>query len=240
MEVLEHFTSANRWFLGGQDEDLFGTQDGHRVASGSRGRCGQSCAAGPSPRKPTGPRGCGGCGRITSCWPGRAGDAGCGPAGIPAWSWLTCWPPLPRVSPRHRRRITRPGHPRSPPAGDRPGRSTRGTSCGRVPAGWATCLTCPDDGVSSPRCSPGPSPTRAPWRCSPGTRRPWTEVETAGAVDAVRAARASGRTLFLCWPPFDDDGASYAALRAYQGDTFIYAGGGTWRADRYRPLPPGA
>jgi hypothetical protein len=40
--------------------------------------------------------------------------------------------------------------------------------------------------------------------------------------------------------PFDDDGASYAALRAYQGDIFVYAGGGTWRADRYRALPPGA
>lgn len=57
-------------------------------------------------------------------------------------------------------------------------------------------------------------------------RRPWTEVEAASAVDAVRAARTSGRTLFLCWPPFDDDAASYAALRAYHGDTFIYAGGG--------------
>ena len=59
-----------------------------------------------------------------------------------------------------------------------------------------------------------------------GRRRPWADVETASAVDAVRAARTSGRTLFLCWPPFDDDGASYAALRAYRGDSFIYAGGG--------------
>ena len=57
-------------------------------------------------------------------------------------------------------------------------------------------------------------------------RRPWTEVQAASAVDAVRAARTSGRTLFLCWPPFDDDGASYAALRAYGGDVLIYAGGG--------------
>ena len=59
-----------------------------------------------------------------------------------------------------------------------------------------------------------------------GTRRPWAGVEAASAVGAVRAARASGRTLFLCWPPFDDDGGSYGALRAYPGDTFIYAGGG--------------
>ncbi|MGH3211304.1 MAG: hypothetical protein ACRDNO_26460 [Trebonia sp.] len=56
-------------------------------------------------------------------------------------------------------------------------------------------------------------------------RRAWTEVQVADAVDAVRAARASGRTLFLGWPPFDDDAASYAALRAYRGDSFIYAGG---------------
>jgi hypothetical protein len=32
------------------------------------------------------------------------------------------------------------------------------------------------------------------------------------------------RVLFLCWPPFDDDGASYAALRAYRGDVLLYAG----------------
>jgi hypothetical protein len=42
------------------------------------------------------------------------------------------------------------------------------------------------------------------------------------AVSAVRAHR--GRVLFLCWPPFDDDGASYAALRAYQGPVLVYAG----------------
>jgi hypothetical protein len=59
-----------------------------------------------------------------------------------------------------------------------------------------------------------------------GARRPWTEVKAASAVDAVRANRASGRTLFLCWPPFDDDGASYAAVRAYRGDVLAYAGGG--------------
>ncbi len=60
-----------------------------------------------------------------------------------------------------------------------------------------------------------------------GRHRPWTTVGTASAVSVVRAAaRRPHRTLFLCWPPFDDDGASYAALRAYRGDTFVYAGGG--------------
>jgi hypothetical protein len=54
--------------------------------------------------------------------------------------------------------------------------------------------------------------------------RPWTDVLPADAVTAVRAHPE--RTLFLCWPPFDDDGASYAALRAYRGDVLLYAGDG--------------
>lgn len=54
--------------------------------------------------------------------------------------------------------------------------------------------------------------------------RPWTGIRRA---DSVAAARASGnRALFLCWPPFDGDRASYAALRAFRGDVFLYAGGG--------------
>jgi SAM-dependent methyltransferase len=55
-----------------------------------------------------------------------------------------------------------------------------------------------------------------------GTQQPWTEVAPLDAVSAVRAH--PGRVLFLCWPPFDDDSASYAALRAYQGDALLYAG----------------
>ena len=45
------------------------------------------------------------------------------------------------------------------------------------------------------------------------------------AFDALSAVRAyPDRALFLCWPPFDDDGASYAALRAYRGDVLLYVG----------------
>jgi hypothetical protein len=55
--------------------------------------------------------------------------------------------------------------------------------------------------------------------------RPWAEVRAADAVTAVRAHR--DRTLFLCWPPYDDDSASYATLRAYRGDTVVYVGGAT-------------
>lgn len=57
---------------------------------------------------------------------------------------------------------------------------------------------------------------------APG-RTPWTEVAPGRAVAAVRASR--DRTLFVCWPPYDDDGASYAAVRAYRGDVLLYAGG---------------
>jgi hypothetical protein len=52
--------------------------------------------------------------------------------------------------------------------------------------------------------------------------RSWTHVRPASAVAAIRAS--FGRTLLLCWPPYDDDSASYAALRAYRGDVLLYVG----------------
>jgi hypothetical protein len=58
---------------------------------------------------------------------------------------------------------------------------------------------------------------------APG-RRTWTAVRAADSVAAVTASR--GRRLFLCWPPHDDDSASYAAVRAYRGDLLLYLGGG--------------
>ena len=57
-----------------------------------------------------------------------------------------------------------------------------------------------------------------------GTHRPWTEVYPASAVAAISVNPE--RTLLLCWPPYEDDGASYAALRAYRGDVVLYVGGG--------------
>jgi len=53
-------------------------------------------------------------------------------------------------------------------------------------------------------------------------RTPWTEVRQSSAVDAAR--RHGERTLMLCWPPFDDDAASYEALRAYRGEIVIHIG----------------
>jgi len=54
------------------------------------------------------------------------------------------------------------------------------------------------------------------------TRQPWTTVRRASSVDAARRHR--DRTLVLCWPPYDDDAASYAALRAYRGEVVVYIG----------------
>ena len=56
-------------------------------------------------------------------------------------------------------------------------------------------------------------------------RRSWTPMTAADSVTAVRAHR--GRTLLLCWPPYDDDAASYTALRAYHGNLLLYIGGGS-------------
>jgi hypothetical protein len=47
-------------------------------------------------------------------------------------------------------------------------------------------------------------------------------VRQGTAVDAAR--RHAHRTLVLCWPPYDDDGASYEPLRAYRGDLLVYVG----------------
>jgi len=53
-------------------------------------------------------------------------------------------------------------------------------------------------------------------------RLTWTDVPQGSAVSAAR--RHSDRNLVLCWPPFDDDAASYAALRAYRGAVAIHIG----------------
>ena len=53
-------------------------------------------------------------------------------------------------------------------------------------------------------------------------RRPWTRIRRGSSDAAVR--RHPDRTLFLCWPPYEDDAASYAALRAYRGEVVIYVG----------------
>ena len=54
------------------------------------------------------------------------------------------------------------------------------------------------------------------------TRQPWTAIQRQSSVKA--AQRHRNRTLVLCWPPYDDDAASYQALRAYRGDVVIHIG----------------
>lgn len=53
-------------------------------------------------------------------------------------------------------------------------------------------------------------------------RKPWTPIGRASSVEAAR--RHEDRTLVLCWPPYDDDPASYDTLRAYRGDVLIHIG----------------
>ena len=53
-------------------------------------------------------------------------------------------------------------------------------------------------------------------------RRPSTEIERESSVKAAR--RHADRTLLLCWPPYDDDAASFEVLRAYRGDVVIHIG----------------
>jgi hypothetical protein len=54
------------------------------------------------------------------------------------------------------------------------------------------------------------------------TRQPWTAIQRQSSVKA--AQRHCNRTLVLCWPPYDDDAASYQALRAYCGELVIHIG----------------
>jgi hypothetical protein len=60
----------------------------------------------------------------------------------------------------------------------------------------------------------------APNAHHPG-RHTWTDVRPGDSVTAVR--EHPDRTLFLCWPPYDDE-AGYQAIRAYRGFVVAYVG----------------
>jgi hypothetical protein len=99
--------------------------------------------------------------------------------------------------------------------------------CGAGTGYWAALLADGGCDVLASDASPSSgaengsgSPVGGP--VAPGGHRAWTEVLALDAVSAVRAH--PDRALFLCWPPPDDDSASYAALRAYRGDVLAYAG----------------
>jgi hypothetical protein len=92
--------------------------------------------------------------------------------------------------------------------------------CGAGTGYWSALLRA--RGVDVIACDLAPPGRKARNPYHRHARRPWTEVRRASAVEAAR--RHADRSLVLCWPPFDDDRASYAALRAYRGDVVIHIG----------------
>jgi hypothetical protein len=90
--------------------------------------------------------------------------------------------------------------------------------CGAGMGYWLALLRARGvDAVGYDRSSPGAKNAYHRRR-----RGPWTKVGRASSVEAARRHRE--RTLLLCWPPYDDDTASYGALRAYRGDVVIHIG----------------
>ena len=65
-----------------------------------------------------------------------------------------------------------------------------------------------------------PGRRKTPITAAPGGRGP--QIQRQSSVKAARRHRE--RSLVLCWPPYDDDAASYEALRAYRGDVVIHIG----------------
>jgi len=91
--------------------------------------------------------------------------------------------------------------------------------CGAGMGYWSALLRARAVDVAAYDAAPPGAETNA-YHAFP--RGPWTAIERE---DSMHAARRHGdRTLVLCWPPFDDDRASYAVLRAYRGDTLVYIG----------------
>jgi hypothetical protein len=55
-----------------------------------------------------------------------------------------------------------------------------------------------------------------------GGRGAWSTIQRLKSTTAAR--RHPERALLLCWPPYDDDAASYDVLRAYRGEVVIHIG----------------
>ena len=104
------------------------------------------------------------------------------------------------------------------------------------PAG--RCWSAARGPATGPRCWPIAGADVLATGPGPAGHRLWTDVLSSDAVSAVR--EYPDRVLFLCWPPFDDDLASYTALRAYRADVLAYVGDEPGGRDRDRAVPPGA
>jgi hypothetical protein len=85
---------------------------------------------------------------------------------------------------------------------------------------WAALLRARGVDVEASDAAPPGADSANPFHA--GQPRPWTAIDRAIAVEAVR--RHPGRTLLLCWPPAEDDPASYAPLRAFRGATVVHIG----------------
>jgi hypothetical protein len=94
--------------------------------------------------------------------------------------------------------------------------------CGAGTGFWAALMQ--RMGVDVVACDVTPPGGHTTNRFHSGVRHPWTDVSME--LSAVAARRHGDRTLFLCWPPYGDDAASYLTVRAYRGDTLLYAGDG--------------
>jgi hypothetical protein len=92
--------------------------------------------------------------------------------------------------------------------------------CGAGMGYWAALLRARGVDVVAFDAAPPGRETRNAYH--PDARQPWTEVLRAPSAAAAR--RHPGRSLVLCWPPYGDDAASYAVLRAYRGDAVIHIG----------------
>jgi hypothetical protein len=92
--------------------------------------------------------------------------------------------------------------------------------CGAGTGYWAALLQA--KGVEAVAYDLHPTGSGAANAFHRGRTRRWTQVSRATAIEAAR--RHPDRSLLLCWPPFDDDAASYAPLRAYGGDVVIHIG----------------
>jgi hypothetical protein len=90
--------------------------------------------------------------------------------------------------------------------------------CGAGMGYWLALLRARGvDAVGYDRSRPGKSNA---WHSR--ARSLWTAIGRLKSVEAAR--RHPERTLVLCWPPYDDDAASYEVLRAYRGNTLIHVG----------------
>lgn len=90
--------------------------------------------------------------------------------------------------------------------------------CGAGTGYWAALLRARDaDVIACDLAPPGAGTANAHHR-----HAAWTAIERCDSAAAARRHRR--RTLFLSWPSHGDDAASFAVLRAYRGDTFVYVG----------------